>query len=110
MAKNGTLWRVQSETAGRYLEHDAGTGFKAYNGGVSYTDLSFVAAEGQYYYRTMSCADEFDITFHDNGTTINWAEGHPEATYKDLADATVVSTFPTATFDGWTFLGWRTAD
>ena len=108
MAKNGTLWRVQSETAGRYLEHDAGTGFKAYTG--SNTDLAFVAAEGQYYYRTMSCATEYDITFHDNGTTISWAGGYPEASYKDLADATVVSTFPTASFDGWTFLGWRTAD
>ena len=109
MTQNGSLWHVLGVGSGHYLQHSSGTGFKAYNGS-GYTDIAFVAAEGQYYYRTMSCADEFDITFHDNGTTINWAEGHPEATYKDLADATVVSTFPTATFDGWTFLGWRTAD
>ena len=109
MAKNSSLWHVLGVGSGHYLQYSSGTGFKAYNTS-GYTDIAFVAAEGQYYYRTMSCADEFDITFHDNGTTINWAEGHPEATYKDLADATVVSTFPTATFDGWTFLGWRTAD
>lgn len=107
----GGLWAIQSPTSTdantRYLQLSDGTGFKAYTTDVNPT---FVAAEGQYYYRTMSCATEYDITFHNNGTTINWADGHPEASYKDLADATVVSTFPTATFDGWTFLGWRTTD
>ncbi len=109
MTRNGDLWHVLGVGSGRYLQYSSGTGFKAYNTS-GYTDIAFVAAEGEYYYRTMSCEDEFDITFHDNGTTINWAGGYPEAAYKDLADATVVSTFPTATFDGWTFLGWRTAD
>ncbi len=109
MTKNGDLWHVLGIGSGRYLQYSSGTGFKAYNTSGP-TDIAFVTAEGQYYYRTMSCASDYDITFHDNGTTINWAVGHPEASYKDLADATVVSTFPTATFDGWTFLGWRTAD
>lgn len=108
MDKNGNMWRVQSETPGRYLQHDAGYGFRAYTG--SNTDLAFTATNATFYYRTMSCADEFDITFHNNGTTINWAGGYPEAAYKGLADATVISTFPTATFDGWTFIGWRQAD
>ena len=108
MDKNGNMWRVQSETPGRYLQHDAGYGFRAYTG--SNTDLAFTATNATFYYRTMSCEDEFDITFHNNGTTINWAGGYPEAAYKGLADATVISTFPTATFDGWTFIGWRQAD
>ena len=108
MDKNGNMWRVQSETPGRYLQHDAGYGFRAYTG--SNTDLAFTATNATFYYRTMSCEDEFDITFHKNGTTINWAGGYPEAAYKGLADATVISTFPTATFDGWTFIGWRQAD
>lgn len=107
----GGLWAIQSPTSTdantRYLQLSVGTGFKAYTTDVNPT---FVAAEGEYYYRTMSCADEFDITFHNNGTTINWAGGYPEAAYKGLADATVISTFPTATFDGWTFIGWRQAD
>ena len=108
---NGSLWSVFAVGSGdRYLRYSHEVGFKAYNTNSSANYLAFVAADGQYYYRTMSCEDEFDITFHSNGTTINWAEGHPEATYKDLANATVVSTFPTASFDGWTFLGWRTAD
>lgn len=109
MTKNGDLWRVLGVGSGRYLQYSSGTGFKAYNTNGP-TDIAFVAAEGEYYYRTMSCADEFDITFHNNGTTINWAGGYPEAAYKGLADATVISTFPTATFDGWTFIGWRQAD
>lgn len=107
----GGLWAIQSPTSTdantRYLQLSVGTGFKAYTTDVNPT---FVAAEGEYYYRTMSCEDEFDITFHNNGTTINWAGGYPEAAYKGLADATVISTFPTATFDGWTFIGWRQAD
>ena len=109
MTKNGDLWHVLGVGSGRYLQYSSGTGFKAYNTNGP-TDIAFVAAEGEYYYRTMSCADEFDITFHNNGTTINWAGGYPEAAYKGLADATVISTFPTATFDGWTFIGWRQAD
>ena len=109
MTKNGDLWHVLGVGSGRYLQYSSGTGFKAYNTNGP-TDIAFVAAEGEYYYRTMSCADEFDITFHNNGTTINWAGGYLEAAYKGLADATVVSTFPTATFDGWKFIGWRQAD
>ena len=108
---NGSLWSVFAVGSGdRYLRYSHEVGFKAYNTNSSANYLAFVAADGQYYYRTMSCEDDFDIIFHNNGTTINWAGGYPEATYKDLADATVISTFPTASFDGWTFLGWRTAD
>jgi len=107
MTQNGSLWHVLGVGSGHYLQHSSGTGFKAYDGS-GYTDIAFVAAEGQYYYCTMSCAADFDITFHDCGATINWADGYPEASYKDLADATVISTFPTATYTGWTFLGWRT--
>ncbi len=109
MTKNGDLWHVLGVGSGRYLQHSSGTGFKAYNGST-YTDIAFIAADGQYYYRTMSCASDYDITFHANGTTINWASGHLEASYKDLANGTVVSTFPTATYSGWTFLGWRRSD
>lgn len=110
---SGSLWAVQATTSTdantHYLQFDpnGSTGFKGYTNGIN---IAFVAADGQYYYRTMSCEDDFDIIFHENGTTINWATGYPEATYKDLANATIISTFPTATFDGWTFLGWRTAD
>ena len=108
---NDGLWSVFAiGSTGRYLRYSNEVGFKAYDTNSSANYLAFVAADGQYYYRTMSCEDEFDITFHSNGTTINWAGGYPEASYKDLADATVISTFPTATFDGWTFLGWRSAD
>lgn len=108
---NGDLWSVRSTTeTTRYLRYSNGNGFKAYTYSTDANYLAFVAAEGQYYYRTMSCASTFNITYHENGTTINWADGYPVASYKNLADGTVVSTFPTATYSGWTFLGWRSSE
>ena len=109
ISKNANLWSVQLTGGTRYLRYSAGTGFKAYNINTTSNTLAFVAAEGQYYYRTMSCAADFDITFHNNGTTINWADGYLEGSYKNIASGSTVSTFPTATFEDWTFLGWRTA-
>ena len=108
MTKNGNLWHVLGVGSGRYLQHSSGTGFKAYNTSGP-TDIAFIATDGQYYYRTMGCEDDYDITFQTNGTTINWTDGYPEGSYKDIASGSTVSTFPTATFEDWTFLGWRTA-
>ena len=108
ISKNDNLWSVQLTGGTYYLRYKDGMGIKAYSTNQNANYLSFIAAEGQYYYRRMSCAADFDVTFHDCGTTINWAGGYPEASYKNLADATVISTFPTATYSGWTFLGWRT--
>ncbi len=109
MTRNGNLWHVLGVGSDRYLQYSSTYEcFKAYSG--SEGDIAFVAAEGQYYYRTMSCASTFNITYHENGTTINWADGHPVASYKNLADGTAVSTFPTATYSGWTFLGWRSSE
>lgn len=107
MTKNGDLWHVLGVGSGRYLQYSSNTGFKAYNTGA--TDVAFIATDGQYYYRVMGCEDDYDITFHTNGTTINWAAGYLEGSYKNIASGSTVSTFPTATFEDWTFLGWRTA-
>ena len=108
MTKNGDLWHVLGVGSGRYLQYSSSTGFKAYNTSGP-TDIAFIATDGQYYYRTMGCEDDYDITFQTNGTTINWTDGYPEGSYKDIASGSTVSTFPTATFEDWTFLGWRTA-
>lgn len=90
------------QTTTRYLASDGGN----YNGKTSANVLSFVAADVVSYYTIMACASTFSITFDDGGGTINWAVGHAQGTYEDVADGTTFSTFPTATFDGWKFIGW----
>ena len=109
MTKNGDLWHVLGVGSGRYLQYSSSSkSFKAYLP-PGETDVAFTATDGQYYYRVMGCEDDYDITFHTNGTTINWADGYLEGSYKNIASGSTVSTFPTATFEDWTFLGWRTA-
>ena len=90
------------QTATRYLASNGGN----FNGKTSSEVLSFVAADVVSYYTIMTCASSFSLTFEDGGGTINWEVGHAEGTYQDVADGTVFTVFPTATMDGWTFIGW----
>ena len=90
------------QTTTRYLASDGGN----YNGKTSSNVLSVVAADVVSYYTIMTCASSFSLTFEDGGGTINWEIGHAEGTYQDVADGTVFTVFPTATMDGWTFIGW----
>ena len=108
---NGTGWNLQFSTAtGRYFTHETGSSaysFKAYQ---STNPVTLHPAAASTYYTVASCDDDFNITFVANGSEITWQVNHGEGTYYHLADGTEVSVFPTASFDGWTFLGWRTAD
>jgi uncharacterized repeat protein (TIGR02543 family) len=90
------------QTTDRYLASNGGN----FNGKTSSEVLSFVAADVVSYYTIMTCASSFSLTFEDGGGTINWEIGHAEGTYQDVADGTVFTVFPTATMDGWTFIGW----
>lgn len=90
------------QTTGRYLASNRGN----FNGKTSSEVLSFVAADVVSYYTIMTCASSFSLTFENGGGTINWEVGHAEGTYQDVADGTVFTVFPTATMDGWTFIGW----
>ncbi len=90
------------QTATRYLASNGSN----FNGKTSSEVLSFVAADVVSYYTIMTCASSFSLTFEDGGGTINWEVGHAEGTYQDVADGTVFTVFPTATMDGWTFIGW----
>ena len=90
------------QTATRYLASNGGN----FNGKTSSEVLSFVAADVVSYYTIMTCASSFSLTFEDGGGTINWEIGHAEGTYQDVSDGTVFTVFPTATMDGWTFIGW----
>lgn len=109
---DGWLLRMDGVTgSARYFTHESSTfasNFKAY---TDANPVYFTPAAAAYYYTTMSCDDDFSITFHANGGTITWNMPlHGEGTYQHLADGTEIDVFPTASFDGWTFLGWRTAD
>lgn len=108
---NGTGWNLQFSTAtGRYFTHKTGStasSFKAYQ---STNPVTLHPAAASTYYTVASCDDDFNITFVANGSEITWQVNHGEGTYYHLADGTEVSVFPTASFDGWKFLGWRTAD
>ncbi len=103
ITKDGELWQVTTIPAGRYLKYS--TEFRAYQ---EAGNIGLIATEGQYYYRTMSCDDNFDITFNNqNGAIIHWQNGYPQAAYQDLEGGTTITTFPTASYEGWTFIGWR---
>lgn len=103
ITKEGELWQVTTIPAGRYLKYDYE--FRAY---TEKGNIGLIATEGQYYYRTMSCDDNFDITFNNQkGAIIHWQNGYPQAAYQDLEGGTTITTFPTASYEGWTFIGWR---
>ena len=109
---DGWLLRMDGVTgSARYFTHESSTiayNFKAY---TEANPVYFTPAAAAYYYTTMSCDDDFSITFHANGGTITWNMPlHGEGTYQHLADGTEIDVFPTATFDGWTFLGWQSAN
>lgn len=109
---DGWLLRMDGVTgSARYFTHETSTyasNFKAY---TEANPVYFTPAAAAYYYTTMSCDDDFSITFHANGGTITWNMPlHGEGTYQHLADGTEIDVFPTATFDGWTFLGWQSAN
>ena len=109
---DGWLLRMDGVTgSARYSTHESSTiasNFKAY---TEANPVYLTPAAAAYYYTTMSCDDDFSITFHANGGTITWNMPlHGEGTYQHLADGTEIDVFPTATFDGWTFLGWQSAN
>ncbi len=108
---SGSGWRLQyaNETT-RYFSHGSGSSDNNYSAKQETNKCTLTPADRSYYYTTMSCGDDFSITFHDNGGVISWKVGHAESTYQHLSDGEEVSVFPTATFDGWTFLGWRTSN
>lgn len=114
VTQSGDGWLLSMDGvtgSARYFTHESSTlayNFRAY---TEANPVYFTPAAAAYYYTTMSCDDDFSITFHANGGTITWNMPlHGEGTYQHLADGTEIDVFPTASFDGWTFLGWRAAD
>lgn len=70
-----------------------------------------------YYYNTAVCGDN-SITFHDGGGTISGTPTTPDgaswnsgtSVLSGLEDCDKITDFPTASYDGWTFIGWSTED
>ena len=70
-----------------------------------------------YYYNTALCTDA-TITFHNGGGTISGTPTTPTGAswnssthvLSGLENCDKITTFPTASYDGWTFLGWSTED
>ena len=109
-ANGGFRLQFANETD-RYFSHGSLSDDYNYSAKKETNECYFTPAAASYYYTTMSCDDDFNITFHENGGTITWNMPlHGEGTYQHLADGTEIDVFPTATFDGWTFIGWRAAD
>ena len=108
---SSTGWRLQyANETDRYFSHGSLSSDYNYSAKKETNKCTLTPADRAYYYTTMSCDDDMSITFHENGGTITWKLGHAESTYEHLADGTEISVFPTAAYEGWTFLGWRTAN
>jgi len=71
-----------------------------------------------YYYNTAICGEN-SITFHDGGGSISGTPTTPDGAswnsstthvLSGLEDCDRITNFPTASYDGWTFIGWSTED
>ena len=80
---------------------------------------SFEKASNTYYYTIANCTSSYTVTFKVHGdATISGSPSTPgSSSYNSsthvlsgLAQCNKVTTFPTASYDGWQFLGWSTED
>lgn len=98
-----------TNSAGRYYYWN---GSGSFNCGTTATSLKKTATTGVYftYSYLPTCATLVNLSFDAAGGAVNYADGHPEASYKNLPNPTTVSTFPTATpptgYENWHFIGW----
>ena len=113
---NGTNWNFQPVGVSGKQFSGNGTYFNLHsNSPKYYIRLEKVAMT--YYYNTAICEGS-QITFHDGGGTISGAPTQPTGSswnsgthvLSGLEDCDKITTFPTANYDGWTFIGWSTED
>ncbi len=112
----GTGWKFTPQgISGEYLSLSTTGYFKMYATDNGYNTLTKTAMT--YYYNTALCGDA-KITFHDGGGTISGTPTTPDGAswnsgthvLSGLEDCDKITTFPTANYDGWTFIGWSTED
>lgn len=100
----------------RQLKSTDGSKFQLYAAATS-GKLLLQKSAMTYYYNTAIC-EENSITFHDGGGTISGTPTTPDGAswnsgthvLSGLDDCDKITTFPTANYDGWTFVGWSTED
>ena len=89
-----------------------------YASGTSGKIYSFTKASSTLYYSVTNCTGSYTMTFHDGGGTISGTPTTPSGAswnsgthvLSALEDCDKITTFPTASYGGWDFLGWSTED
>ena len=116
---SSTNWVITPEptTITKQLKiSNEGSEFKLFASGTSGKAVLTKSAM-TYYYNVATCEDA-TITFHDGGGTISGTPTTPAGAswnssthvLSGLEDCDKITTFPTASYDGWTFIGWSTED
>lgn len=111
-------WVITPEPSAytKQLKSTDGSKFQLYAAATS-GKLLLQKSAMTYYYNTASCGDN-SITFHDGGGTISGTPTTPTGAswnsdthiLSGLEDCDKITEFPTASYDGWTFIGWSTED
>ncbi len=100
----------------RQLKSTDGSKFQLYAAATS-GKLILQKSAMTYYYNTAICEGS-QITFHDGGGVISGTPTTPDGAswnsgthvLSGLEDCDKITEFPTANYDGWTFVGWSTED
>ena len=106
-AKTGEyLFTYTNKSGNTRAIYFGGTYFES--SGLTYSDyaLYLEPASEMRYYNASSCTELVTMTFDvPADALLTYADGYPEGYYKD-SEKKNVSTFPTLTYEGWTFIGW----
>ena len=129
LTKNNTTpyyWTITEGASGYWNFQPIGASTKQFSGNGTYFNLhsngtkyyiQLTKNAMTYYYNTALCGDA-KITFHDGGGSISGTPTTPGGAswnstthvLSGLEDCDKITTFPTASYDGWTFVGWSTED
>ncbi len=92
-------------TSVRYL-YCNGSYFDSWTKDNSKYALYLELASEMHYYNASSCTELVTMSFDvPADAELTYENGYPEGYYKD-SEKKNVSTFPTLTYEGWTFIGW----
>ncbi len=94
----------------------ANTNFNIHSDGTA-AFIQLTKTAMTYYFNTAIC-EGASVTFHDGGGEISGAPNTPGSStwnstthvLSGLEDCDKITTFPTASYDGWQFVGWSTED
>ena len=100
---NRITFTYSTNTGNKVGNFGYSSGFQGYAAGY---DIYFEPASEMRYYNASSCTELVTMTFDvPADAELTYENGYPEGYYKD-SEKKNVSTFPTLTYEGWTFIGW----